>query len=160
MAMNKKFRISVVLGAVLLLGAAGCGSDTADAGDSADSGGSAGSGGQSVTINEPADGASIEFPFMLNLDSSVELGPTDAGLHHVHLYFDGDDSNYEVIESDSMEITDSSPAVSGLSAGEHELNISLRNADHSAAGFETSVMVQVGGEGQPPADDGGIGGGY
>ena len=93
----------------------------------------------------------------------MELGSTDSGKHHVHLYFDGDDSKYEVVESDSMEITDASPAVEGLKSGEHELDISLRNADHSAAGFDTSITVNVnggsGGEDQSP-DDGGAGGGY
>lgn len=146
---KKRLGISVVLGTMLLVGATGCGSDAA-----------AGNGGdQQVTINEPADGASVEIPFAVKLDSSVELGSTDSGKHHVHLYFDGDDSKYEVIESDSVEITDSSPAVSGLKPGEHEMNISLRNADHSAAGFETSVMVRVGGKGQPE-DNGGTGDGY
>jgi hypothetical protein len=156
MTLNK-LRMPAVLGAMLLVGITGCGEDSAGA----DGGSDAGSGGeQTVTITEPADGASIEAPFMLSVDSSVELGPTESGNNHVHLYFDGNDSQYEVIETDSMEITDASPALAGLEPGEHEMNISLRNADHSPAGFETSVMVQFGGEGgQPPADDG-LGGGY
>jgi hypothetical protein len=146
-----------VLGASVLVAATGCGSGTADAG------GGDGGGGQQVTISEPADGASIDIPFTLKLDSNEELGSTESGKHHVHLYFDGDDSAYEVVESDSMEITEASPAVKGLEPGEHELDISLRNADHSAAGFDTSITVNVGGGGggdQPPADDGGAGGGY
>lgn len=153
---HRRSVISAVFGVMLLVGATGCGEGDADAGS-----GSGGSG-QSVTINEPADGASVDFPFMLNLDSSVELGPTESGNHHVHLYFDGDDSKYEVVESDSMEITDASPAAEGLRSGEHEMNISLRNADHSPAGFETSVKVNVGGDAKQPADDGGGagGGGY
>lgn len=151
--LNKRLRISAIFGAFLLVGVTGCGSDTAEAG----SGGE-----QKVTIEEPADGASVDIPFTLRLGSSVELGPTESGNHHVHLYFDGDDSAYEVVESDSMEITKDSPAVKGLEPGEHELDISLRNADHSAAGFETKVMVQVGGSGgdKPADDDTGTGGGY
>lgn len=152
--MKKRLRISLILGTMVLVTATGCGSETADAGS-----GNAG-GEQQVTISEPADGASIDVPFTVKLDSAVELGSTESGKNHVHLYFDGDDSKYEVIESDTVEITDSSPAVAGLKSGEHELNISLRNADHSAAGFETSVMVRLGGEQQPPADNGGVGGGY
>lgn len=160
MTLNKRLRISAVLGAILLVGVTACGEDAADAGGGGTDAGSGG-GEQQVTITEPAEGAAIEFPFMLNLDSSVELGTTESGLNHVHLYFDGNDSQYEVIESSSREITDSSPAAEGLEPGEHEMNISLRNADHSPAGFETSIMVNVGGEGggQPPADDG-LGGGY
>jgi len=159
MRLSKRARMSAVLGAIALVGMTGCGSDTADAGSTGSGGGSA----QTVTIKEPADGASIDVPFTLSLDSGVELGSTDSGKHHVHLYFDGDDSKYEVVESDSMEITDASPAVEGLKSGEHKLDISLRNADHSAAGFDTSITVNVngggGGEDQSP-DDGGAGGGY
>ena len=156
--MTTRGRMLAVLGATVLVAATGCGSGTADAGDAG------GAGGQQVTISEPADGASIDIPFTLRLDSSEELGSTDSGKHHVHLYFDGDDSAYEVVESDTMEITEASPAVKGLEPGEHELDISLRNADHSAAGFDTSITVNVGGDGggdaPPPADDGGAGGGY
>jgi hypothetical protein len=145
-----------VLGAVVLVAATGCGSDTAGAGST-----SSGDGAKKVTIKEPADGAAIDIPFTLRLDSGVELGSTDSGKDHVHLYFDGDDSKYEVVESDSMQITGKSPAVEGLKPGKHELDISLRNADHSAAGFDTSITVNVnGGGGDQSSDDGGAGGGY
>jgi hypothetical protein len=163
----KRVRMLTVLGAIVLVAATGCGSDTADAGSTGSGGGGgSGSGGNTVKIKEPTDGASIEIPFTLSVDSSVPLGTTDSGLHHVHLYFDGKDSNYEVVESDSMQITDSSPAVKGLKPGKHELDISLRNADHSPAGFDTHIMVNVtgaGGGGQPSDDDdsgSGGGGGY
>jgi hypothetical protein len=154
--LNRRVRLSAIFGALLLVGVAGCGDDTAGAG----SGGSGGGSGQSVTINEPTDGSTIELPFTLSVDSTVELGTTESGKNHVHLYFDGKDSQYEVIESESMEITEDSPAVAGLKSGEHELNISLRNADHSAAGFETSIMVQVGNDGGEAPADPGTGGGY
>jgi hypothetical protein len=157
---NARLGISAAFGALLLVAVAGCGDDSADA-DGGSGGGSAG-GAQKVAITEPADGASVEAPFTLALDSDVELGATESGNHHVHLYFDGDDSKYEVIESDNVEVGKDSPALEGLESGEHELNISLRNADHSPAGFETSIMVEVeggggsgGGQEQP-----GTGGGY
>ncbi|HEX6358701.1 hypothetical protein [Actinophytocola sp.] len=155
MKLNRRVRLSAIFAALVLVGISGCGDDTASAG----SGGSGGSG-QSVTINEPADGSTVEIPFTLSLDSTAELGTTDSGKNHVHLYFDGNDSQYEVIESDTMEITEDSPAVAGLRSGEHELNISLRNADHSAAGFETSINVQVGNDGGEAPADPGTGGGY
>lgn len=161
MRLTKRVRTLTVLGAIVLVAATGCGSDTADAGSTGSGSGDSGSGGKTVTIKEPTDGATISIPFTLTVDSSVELGTTDSGKNHVHLFFDGDDSKYEVVESDSMEITDASPAVKGLSPGEHELDISLRNADHSAAGFDTKIMVNVNGGGgdQSPDDDGGTGGG-
>jgi hypothetical protein len=155
----------LVLGTTVLVATAGCGGGTADAGSGGNSGGDSAN---TVTIKEPTDGASIKIPFTLSLDSRQELGTTESGMHHVHLFFDGKDSNYEVVESDSMEITSKSPAVQGLGPGEHELDISLRNADHSAAGFDTKIMVNVDGAGggQPSDDggddsgDGGTGGGY
>jgi len=159
--MIRRVRMLTVLGAIVLVAATGCGGGTADAGSSG--GGDSGSSGDKVTIKEPTDGASIDIPFTLNLDSSVTLGTTESGEHHVHLFFDGNDSNYEVVESNSMEISDSSPALKGLKPGKHELDISLRNADHSAAGFDTSIMVTVNGTGgggqDQPTDDGDTGGG-
>jgi hypothetical protein len=91
-------------------------------------------------------------PFTVELDSSVPLGPTESGEHHAHVFFDGDDSEYLVVESDSVEITD-------LPEGEHVVNASLRNADHSPAGVETqtTVVVGEGGSGGTEADDGGTG---
>lgn len=119
-------------------------------------GGDDGGGSLSVDIVEPADGADLGVPFTFVVDSSEELGPTESGNHHVHLYFDGDDSSYEVIESgngEEHEIAADSPALEGLDPGEHTLNVSLRNADHSAAGAEAEVTVTVG-EGGSADDDG------
>lgn len=116
---------------------------------------SGGEDGPSVEIVEPADGAEVGVPFTLVVNSSEELGATDTGNHHVHIYFDGDDSSYEVIESgngEEHEITAESPALEGVEPGEHTLNISLRNADHSAAGAEAEVTVTVG-EGGPSGSD-------
>ena len=155
--------MSVVLGAMLLVGATACGSDDSSANTSPGSGGGSGdSGGNTVSIVEPADGAMIQIPFKLQVKSGVSLGSTESGQHHVHLYFDGNDKKYEVVESDNVEVTNSSKAVAGLQPGKHELNISLRNADHSPAGAETKIMVEVGGGGgaEPPASGGGGGGGY
>jgi hypothetical protein len=154
MRLTERVRMLTALGAIVLVAAAGCGSDTASTGSTGNDGA------KTVTIKEPADGAAIDIPFTLRLDSGVELGSTDSGKDHVHLYFDGDDSKYEVVESDSMQITSKSPAVEGLKPGKHELDISLRNADHSAAGFDTSITVNVNGGGQSSDDSGGAGGGY
>ncbi len=129
-------------GAVLALLAAGCGSDDGAGGDSGGGGGGS-AGGMTLEITAPKDGATVEVPFTVDLSSSEELGTTESGKHHVHVFFDGDDSEYQVVESDSVEITD-------LPAGEHEIDASLRNADHSPAGVETSITVTVG--------DGGTGG--
>jgi hypothetical protein len=146
MFMSKVFMSKVLpLVIVALAGIlTGCGS--ADAGTS---------GGDEMTlaIAAPGDGEQVDVPFVVELDSSVPLGPTESGEHHVHVFFDGDDSEYMVVESDSVEITD-------LPEGEHVINASLRNADHSPAGVETQTTVVVGeggsGSGGAEADDGGI----
>lgn len=104
-------------GAVLALVAAGCGGDDgAPGGD----GGAASAGGMTLEITAPGDGATVEVPFTVELSSSEELGPTESGAHHVHVFFDGDDTEYQVVEGGSVEITD------------------------PPAGVETSVTVTVG----------------
>lgn len=134
-------RLLVLSAAALALVLTACGSDD-DASTTSEGAG----GGPSVEILQPADGDTLSVPFALVVDSSEELGTTDSGNHHVHIYFDGDDSAYEVIESgngEEHEIGADSPAVEGLEPGEHLLNISLRNADHSAAGAEDEITVTV-----------------
>ena len=146
-------KLLLILPAAAALALAGCGG-----GD--DSGGGGGSGGPSVAIEVPADGDTLEVPFTLVVDSSEELGSTDEGLHHVHVYFDGNDDAYEVIESpagEDVEIDSDSPALEGIEPGEHTLEVSLRNADHSAAGAEDEVAVNIGEGGSTggSSDDGG-----
>lgn len=142
--------------AVLLM--AGCGSNGGTGGGyggggSTDTGGSGGGGGMTLEITSPAGGATVETPFTVELKSSEELGPTDTGEHHVHVFFDGDDQEYLVVEGTSVEVTD-------LPAGEHEIDASLRNADHSAAGVETQVNVTVGSGGSMDGSTGDSGGSY
>ena len=129
----------LVAGAALtVLLAAGCGGGGGGTGGGyGGGGGDAEAGGMTLEITSPEDGATVETPFTVELDSSEELGPTDSGAYHVHVFFDGDDQEYQVVESDSVEIAD-------LPEGEHVVNASLRNADHSPAGVETEVTVTVG----------------
>lgn len=94
----------------------------------------------SLAITAPEDGAEVTVPFTLQFDSSVPLADIDTGEHHVHVWYDGDDGNYEVVTSDTFE-------VASLSPGEHTITVSLRNADHSEAGVEEEITVTVtGGE--------------
>lgn len=128
--------------ALSLLLLAGCGSGGGTGGGYGGGGGdqtdqSGGGGGMTLEITSPADGATVETPFTVELKSSEELGAPDTGKDHVHVFFDGDDQEYQVVEGNSVEITD-------LPAGDHEIDASLRNADHSAAGVETQVNVTVG----------------
>ncbi|MFI8523132.1 hypothetical protein ACIGB8_01710 [Promicromonospora sukumoe] len=121
-------------------GGSGGSGGSSSSSDSSGSSGSGGGGGMTLKITSPDAGATVEVPFTVDLSSSVPLGPTDSGKHHVHVFFDGDDQQYLVVEGDSVQVTD-------LPAGEHEIDASLRNADHSAAGVETHIDVTVGSAG-------------
>lgn len=151
--MLKMLMLPLAVGALVLAGCGGGGSD--------DSGGD----GPSVTIEQPAEGDELTAPFTVVVESSEELGTTDSGKDHVHLYFDDQTSSYAVIESgngEEFEVAADSPALDGIEPGEHTLHVSLRNADHSAAGAEDEVTVTIGdgsGGGSDNGDDGG-GGGY
>jgi hypothetical protein len=141
---DEMFRTTVLAAAVLatlLLVACGGGEEA----------GSSGGSGASFSIASPSEGADVSVPFTLEISSSEELGPTDTGAHHVHVFFDGDDSNYEVVESDRFEVTELSP-------GEHKITASLRNADHSGAGAEAEITVVVTGTGEEDTGGGDTGG--
>ena len=114
---------------VLTFMLAGCGGN----------GGDTDAGAAGVTIDEPADGAEVAVPFPLEFSTGEALGPPETGNHHVHVFYDGDQSDYEVVEDTSFEVT-------GLSPGEHTITVSLRNANHSAAGAEDEITVTVSGE--------------
>jgi hypothetical protein len=127
-------------------------------------------GGLSVAIASPAKDSKVAVPFTVKVDAGVPLGPTQSGEHHVHLWFDNDADNYAVVESNTVDIKPGLKALSGktleLSPGEHTIHVSLRNANHSAAGAETETKVDVTGSGPatgpttpPPATDSG-GDGY
>jgi hypothetical protein len=136
----------LLVGAVALLAAACGGGGTSQAG-----GGDGG--GMSLTIASPADGASVTEPFTLKVASSVPLGEPDTGRHHVHIWFDGQEADYEINYTDTFQ-------VEGLPAGEHVLTAALANADHSLAGPRSQITVTVaGGDGGATATTSGQDGG-
>jgi hypothetical protein len=125
-------RIIAVIGLVAaLLG--GCGGD----------GGNPGSNNNpalTLSIVEPMGGTAVTVPFTVKVTSSVPLGAITTGQHHVHVYFDDNTAEYTLGESDTVQITKAP-------TGSHRLRVSLRNADHTAAGADTEVMVIVSGGG-------------
>lgn len=142
---------SVIATAVAAVALSACGSSS----DDVSSGGSGG-GGEKVTIASPADGASVQAPFMLKWDSTVPLGPTDTGKDHVHVYVDGNSNDYTVVGANQFRIK-------GLSPGKHKVEISLQHADHSPVGPKSAITVNVTGGGSstnPTTDDSGGGDPY
>jgi hypothetical protein len=146
--MSMKSRTLRGLVAVAVLAATACGAEQADAGTAAS--------GTALSIASPARGDTLTLPFTVQLDSSVPLAAPETGENHVHIFFDGDDSEYVLAYGTSVEVTEL-PA--NVLPGPHVLNASLRNADHSAAGVETQVEVVVG-TGGAPADNESSGGDY
>ncbi len=139
-------RIGVGLVAALALSLTACAK-----GDGAGSGGA-----PTIKIVSPAEGSSVSVPFKVEVSSNVALGETSTGNDHVHLCFDGGDcsKDYTIGYGSSIEVTD-------LSAGQHTIEASLRNADHSDAGASATVTVTVTGSGGTGTGTGGsTGGGY
>jgi hypothetical protein len=117
----------------LALAAAACGGgEPADVG----SGGPGTDTQATLAIESPPEGAEVERSFMLEFASSEALGPSESGDFHVHVFFDGNEDEYEVVTDNTFE-------AKGLSPGEHVIGASLRNADHSEAGAEDEVTVTV-----------------
>jgi hypothetical protein len=138
-------------GAVAVLAAgllAGCGNTTASGGSGS------GSDSPSLSITSPSEGDTVGSSFTVKWDSNVELGEPDTGKDHVHVFIDGNSNDYTVVGGDSFQVT-------GLSDGQHTVDITLQNADHSPAGAEDQVDVMVSGSGgsQSPSDDSSSGGG-
>lgn len=135
-----KLPIAPVLGTALMLVA--CGGDDGEGAAT-----TSGEGGMTLSIVTPEDGGEIEIPFQVELDSSEELGAPESGNHHVHVYFDDDEDTYEIVETESWDVDDIDAP-----EGEHTLNASLRNADHSPAGVEAEITVNVGSGGAGGSD--------
>ncbi len=141
--------VSLATLAVLGLLAASCGSGNASSG---------GGGGPSLTIASPANGGSVSEPFTLKFDASVALGAASTGDDHVHVCFDGascDSGSYKIAYGDSYQVT-------GLPAGKHTIEASLRHADHSAVGPTATITVTItndgpGTSGSPSPSGGGYG---
>jgi hypothetical protein len=129
---------TAALAAVLAVAAAACGDDD----DSTEAGGSdsGGSGDMTISVSEPADGAEVGSPFDVAVDTSVDIGEPDTGLHHVHLYYDGDtdEGDYDLVYGPTFTVDRS------LDPGEHTIEAVIANADHSLTDARDEVTVTVG----------------
>jgi hypothetical protein len=92
----------------------------------------------SVTITAPSEGDVVSLPFEITLEASVTLGTSDAGLHHVHVWFGDDLDSYFVVEGNTGQVT-SAPD------GAQVMHASLRNPDHTDTGAETAVQIVISG---------------
>lgn len=94
-----------------------------------------------LKVVTPADGAVVSAPFEIRVESNVPLGEPETGNHHVHFYFDTDinSPDYQIVYGDAAQVDRE------LTPGEHTIIVSLRNADHSDAGPQQTITVDVGG---------------
>jgi hypothetical protein len=130
---------AIALAGALVLVAAACGDD--DGNGSADAGSGGESGGETtISVTEPADAAEVRTPFEVEVDTDEELGEPDTGLHHLHLYYDGDtqEGDYDVVYEPSFTVD------RDLGPGEHTIEAVVANADHSLTDARDEVTVTVG----------------
>lgn len=145
---------AAVLAAGMALVAAACGDD----GGSADVAAADGDGEFTLEIVSPSDGDEVGLPFALEFSTDAEIGPPDSGLHHVHVFVDGDMENFEIVDAETWEITADSEILAGVESGERVLTVTLHTAGHEPVGATDEVTVNLTeGGGQPPEDDGGSG---
>lgn len=155
--MRPRYTVPSLMGAALLTAAlAGCGGSSDAASDGEGSGGQPAGGGQqgnsALTITEPKNGADVTLPFTVKFTTSDELGSTDSGKNHVHVFLDGKEDEYTVVTENSYEIKNAP-------AGQHEVDVTLQRADHSPVGPSAKIMVNVTGGGTGGDTGGGTGGG-
>jgi hypothetical protein len=90
-----------------------------------------------LAVSEPGTSATVTVPFTLRVLTNVRLGTPSSGDYHVHVYFDDHVNEYTVLTGLSMQVTKAP-------AGVHVMHLSLRNANHSAAGVATSISLTIG----------------
>jgi hypothetical protein len=139
--MTRPIRLGIALVVGFTFAAAACGGDD-------DSDAAAGAGGElAIEVTAPAEGAAVGASFELAADTTVPLGEPDTGLHHMHLYYDGNrsDGEYDIVYGNSATVT-------GLTPGEHTIDAVIANADHSLTDAEARITVMVE-EGGAATDD-------
>jgi hypothetical protein len=149
------------MGAATLLAAAlaGCGGSSDAASDQGGGGQAAGGqqgGSSALTITEPKNGATVTLPFTIKYTTSEQLGPTDSGRDHVHVFLDGKKDEYTVVPTNSY-------VIKNAPAGQHEVDVTMQHADHSPVGPAAKITVNITGAGtggDTGGDTGGGGGGY
>ena len=93
-------------------------------------------GSPTLTITSPKANAKVTSSVDVTWDTNVDLGVPDTGLDHVHVFVDGQANDYTVVGSDHFTVT-------GLTPGNHTIDVTLQHADHSSAGASDDVNVTV-----------------
>lgn len=140
--------VSVAAASVLLLAAAGCGGDDDDDAATGSGDGNAGDG-PTLEITGPEDGEDVAADgFEVTFSSSEKIDTPETGEHHVHLLYDGSESDLDMVMTDSF-------TVDKLEAGEHTLKAVLVHPDHTPTEASDEITVKVGDADGGSGDDGG-----
>ena len=119
---------------IFVLGA--CGSETSGSNDTSDTEAVGGGGGSSIAIESPEDGAEVPASFTVELSTDEELSMSDSEALHVHLVYDGNEQEPDMIDTESFDVT-------GLEPGEHTITASLRDSAHAPTGPKDAITVMV-----------------
>ena len=84
----------------------------------------------------PEDGAEVPASFTVELSTDEELSMSDSEALHVHLVYDGNEQEPDMIDTESFDVT-------GLEPGEHTITASLRDSAHAPTGPKDAITVMV-----------------
>jgi hypothetical protein len=99
-----------------------------------------------LSVTSPSEGETVTLPFEVVTDADVELGAMADEMHHLHVWFD--DGDFELIESDTAEITTAPD-------GATTLWVQVHTFDHVPASDPVSVPLTVEGNGTGGEGDNG-----
>jgi len=89
-----------------------------------------------VTITSPQNDATVGNAVPVKFKTSVPIGALDTGEDHVHVVVDGNTNNFVVVTAHQT-------MVKNLKPGKHTIGVTLQHADHSPAGAQDQVTVNV-----------------
>ena len=127
--------LALAASALALLVPAACQSETTPTSDTAPAAD------RTVTITSPQNGAAVGSSVPIKFTTSVPIGPLETGKDHVHVIVDGDTNNFVVVTAHQT-------TVKNLSPGKHTIGVTLQHADHSPAGAQDQITVNVRGKAQ------------
>jgi hypothetical protein len=102
-----------------------------------------------LEVLTPGEGETVTVPFEVRVDTDVTLGPIADEVHHLHVWFGDDQTNFDLYVSDTVQIT-SAPN------GATTMWVQVHTFDHEPASEPVGVPVTIeGGD-----DNGGRSGPY
>jgi hypothetical protein len=127
------FVASAAIGLLLATTAACADENDGDGGGPAPA---AGSGEVTMEVLTPGDGDTVTVPFDVSVDTDVTLGPVADEMHHLHVWFGDDQTDFDLYMSETAHIT-SAPN------GETTMWVQVHTFDHQPASEPVGVIVTI-----------------